>query len=164
MGVALLTPIQSPSASAATRGLTNNVVSTASGKIEVFATATQTFTNTGAALSTAISNGTAKTFYVNNSGSLSLTRFTMTITLPNSSNVASFKRCAVNVAFTAANTCASGTPTTLTNPVSGSATVYVLSLPASGFYSFQITQNKTGTLGVSTTASLTNVVTGVYNS
>lgn len=164
MGVITIAPIVAPSASAGTTAATANVLSVSSGTVRVFATAAQTFTNTGVALSTSISNGTAKNFFINNSGSLSMSRFTLTITLPNSSNVSAFRRCNLNVSFTGTNTCASGSPTVVTNPVSGSATSYTLSLPANSYYSFQIVQNKTGTLTVATLASLTYVVAGVSNS
>ena len=164
MGVMTIAPIVAPLASAATTAATSNVLSVSSGTVQVFATAAQTFTNTGVALSTSISNGTPKNFFINNSGSLSMSRFTLTITLPNSSNVSAFRRCNLNVSFTGTNTCASGSPTVVTNPVSGSATNYTLSLPANSYYSFQIVQNKTGTLTVSTLASLTYVVAGVSNS
>ena len=164
MGVMTIAPIVAPPASAGTTAATSNVLSVSSGTVQVFATAAQTFTNTGVALSTSISNGTPKNFFINNSGSLSMSRFTLTITLPNSSNVSAFRRCNLNVSFTGTNTCASGSPTVVTNPVSGSATSYTLSLPANSYYSFQIVQNKTGTLTVATLASLTYVVAGVSNS
>lgn len=165
VGACILALTQPPVADAAISATSNNsTLSVSSGTLRVFATATQTFTSTGVALSTAITNGTAKNFFVNNGGSLSVSRFTMTITLPNSSNVSAFRRCAVNVSFTGSNTCASGSPVVVTNPVSGSATTYVLTLPGNGYYAFQIVQNKSGTLGVSTSATLTNVTGSVTNS
>jgi hypothetical protein len=48
--------------------------------------------------------------------------------------------------------------------VNGVATVYTLTLPANGFYSFQIVQNKVGSLVVSTLASLSDVTGAVTNS
>ena len=162
MGALLIAPIQPPVASAAPVSKTNHVLNVSSGSIRVFATNTQTYTSTGAQLSTSVSNGVAKTFFVNNGGSLTVSRFVMTIVLPNSSNVSSFRRCNVNVAFTGTNVCASGSSTLLTNPVSGSATNYLISLPGPGFYSFQITQNKSGTMTVNTSSN-TSFVTGVVN-
>lgn len=160
----ILALTQPPIADAAITARSSNSLSVVSGSVQVFATATQTFTSSGVALSTSISNGTAKNFFVNNGGSLSVSRFTMTITLPYSSNVSAFRRCNVNVSFTGSNTCASGSPTAITVPVSGSATTYILTLPGSGYYAFQIVQNKTGTLGVSTSASLSNYSSGTTNS
>jgi hypothetical protein len=163
VSVLAITLTQSPIAAAASARM-QQTLSVVSGNVRVFATTTQSFVPTGIALSTSIANGTAKTFFINNSGDLTVSRFTMTITLPNNSNISSFKRCAVNVSFTATNTCATGSPITLTNPVSDSATVYILSTPGPGYYSFQIIQNKTGSLVVATSASLANVASGVSNS
>lgn len=164
VSVLVITLTQSPVAGAASVARTQQTLSVTSGNVRVFATAVQSFTPSGIALNTSITNGTAKTFFINNSGDLTVSRFTMTVTLPSNSNISAFKRCAVNVSFTAANTCATGSPITLTNPVSDSSTVYVLSTPGPGYYSFQITQNKTGSLVVGTSASLTDVASGVINS
>ncbi len=164
VGVLVITLTQSPVAGAASVARTQQTLSVTSGNVRVFATAFQSFTSTGVALNTSISNGAAKTFFINNSGNLTVSRFTMTVTLPANSNISAFKRCAVSVSFTGTNTCATGSPVTLTNPVSDSSTVYVLSTPGPGYYSFQITQNKNGSLIVSTSASLINVVAGIINS
>ena len=163
MGAIILAPIQPPAANAAA-ALTSNVLSVGSGTIRVFASNTQTFTSTGVGLSTGITNGTAQTFFVNNGGTLMPLRFTMTISLPKSANISAFRRCELNVAFTGANTCATGSPTPITFPGSGSASTYELPLPGSGFYSFQILQNKTGTMTVDTSARLADVPVGVRNS
>jgi len=154
---------QSPIAGAAASAQTEHTLTVTSGVVKVFATTTQSFTPTGVTLSAGITNSTT-TFFVNNSGNLTVSQFTMTITLPNNSNISAFKRCALNVAFTGANLCAAGSPITLTQPDSGASGTYTISLSGSGFYSFQITQNKTGTMLVSTSASLQNVVTTISNS
>lgn len=165
MGALLLAPIQPPIASATTAVAKNNTLSISTSSLIVFATGSQSFTNTGIAYSTILSNGTVRTFHINNSGSLGVSRFTMTITLPASnSNVSAFRRCALNVSFTGTNTCATGSPVVVTNPVHNSATTYILTLPANSFYSFQIVQNKTGTLVVSVTTSLSNVSGTTTNS
>lgn len=158
MGALLLAPIQPPSALATSAVATNNTLSITSGSLIVFATGSQSFTNTGTIFSTTLSNGTVRTFHINNSGTLSATRFLMTITLPSAnSNVSAFRRCAVNISFTGTNTCASGSPVTITHPIHNAATTYTLALPANGFYSFQIVQNKSGTMLVSVSASLADV-------
>ena len=149
-------------ASAAPISKTNHILNVSSGTVRVFATATQSYTSTGIALSTGVTNGTAKNFFVNNGGTLTVSRFVMTITLPNNSNVSAFRRCNVNVSFTGTNTCASGSPTALAVPVSGAATNYLISLPGPGYYAFQIVQNKTGTMTVNTSSN-TSFVTGVVN-
>ena len=164
MGALVLAPIQSPMAFAAIEAKTSNVLTLSSGTLRVFATSNQTFVSPGIELSTPVSNGTARNFFVNNGGTLGVSRFTMTITLPNNSNVSTFRRCPVNVSFTGTNTCASGSPTTLTNPTSGAATSYLLALSGSDFYSFQIVQNKTGTMSVSTSSSLSHVSGAATNS
>ena len=164
MGVALVAPIQPPVASATPAATTDHILTINSGSIQVFATATQTFTNTGTAFSTSLTNGTAKTWFVNNGGNLTVSRFLMTITLPNNSNISAFRRCGLNIAFTGNNVCASGSSTTLTNPTSGVSMTYTISLPGSGFYSFQIVQNKSGTMTVTTVASLLYVSGTTYNS
>jgi hypothetical protein len=164
VGAIAIALTQPPIAEAAASALTDHTITVKSGHLRVFATDVQSNISTGVALSTTISNNTAKNIYVNNGGTLTVSRFTMTITLPNNSNVSTFRRCAVNVAFTGPGICASGSPVTVTAPVSGAQTTYTLSLPGNGFYAFQINQNKTGTLGVSTSASLQYVTGAVTNS
>ncbi len=158
VGALVLALTQPLSASATTAVAKNNTLSISTSSLIVFATGSQSFTNTGIAYNTIIGNGTVRTFHINNSGSLAVSRFTMTITLPAAnSNVSAFRRCAVNVSFTGTNTCASGSPVNVTAPVHNAATSYVLPLPASGFYSFQIVQNKAGAMVVSVSASISNV-------
>jgi hypothetical protein len=163
MGAAIIAPIQPLTANATSALAQNNTLSVSSGSLIIFASASQTFTNTGVALSTTVSNGTAKTFFVNNSGSISTNAFAFIVTLPNNSNVSYFKRCAINVAFTGSNTCATGTPITVAM-TPGVSTSYVLSLPSNSFYSYQIVQNKSGSMVVNTYANVTHAVTGTTNS
>ena len=150
-------------ARAAITSKTANTFNLTSGQALVFASATQSFSNPASALTTSISNGTAKNFWINNSGTLGVNSFTMTITLPSNANISAFRRCNLNVSFTGSNTCASGTPTNLTM-TSGVAKSYVLSLPANGFYSFQIVQNKTGSMTVSSTIFSSEIVATTSNS
>ena len=165
MGALLLAPIQPPIASATTAVAKNNTLSISSRSLIVFATGSQSFTNTGTAYSTIVGNGTVRTFHINNSGSIGVSRFTMTITLPSAnSNVSAFRRCALNFSFTGTNTCATGSPVLVTHPVHNLATTYILTLPANSFYSFQIVQNKSGALVVSVTTSLSNVSGATTNS
>ena len=171
-GVIVLAPVQSAEAALKAK-VSINSLSIQTGRLLVFATSTQTFSNPMTALSltaglkTKVSKDdpdkSESFFWVNNGGNLTVSRFTMTITLPLNANVAAFSRCDLNVFFIAANTCASGTPTTLLDPVSGTARTYVLTLPGYGFYSFQLDQNKAGTLTVSTSASLSYVSGSVSN-
>lgn len=128
-----------------------------SGSVAVFASSAQSFTNTGVALSIPITGNVAKNFWINNSGSLGLTKFTITVSLPTNSNVNSFRRCDLNVSFVGNNTCASGTVANFAL-TPGAAKSFSISLPAMGFYSFQIIQNKTGTMTVSTSVSSVDIV------
>ena len=164
VGALILALTQPPASFATTAVAKNNTLSVTTGSLIVFATGGQTFTNTGGPYSGIIGKGKGRTFHINKSGTLSVSRFTLTITLPTNSNISAFRRCAVNVTFTGTNTCASGSSTNVTQPSSGVATVYSLPLPANGFYSFQIVQNKVGTLGISTLVSLTNVSGAVTHS
>ena len=161
--LALTQPLVATAAPKAT--INNKTLNVSSGSYKVFASATQTFVGSGA-LTTPVTNGTPKNFFINNGGTLGVSRFIMTITLPNSSNVANggFRRCAVNVSFTGTNTCATGSPIPVTNPVSNASTTYVIDLPASGYYAFQLVQNKTGNITVTTSISPSYYVSGVTNS
>lgn len=160
MGVLILAPIQATPAGATFATAGNTVLTVQSGSLIIFASDSQTLVNPGNFHSTAITNG-VKTFFVNNSGSFGVSRFELTINLPKNSNVSSFKRCDVGVAFIGNNSCATGSPTSVViNP--GASTTYLLSLPKNGFYSFQISQNKSGTLEVhaaANTAYIANTVT-----
>ena len=162
MGALILAPIQPISAGAAIATAGNMTLSVRSGSLIIFASNDETQTNTGIPYSTSLSNGT-KTFYINNSGNFGVSRFEMTLSLPSNSNVSSFKRCGVGILFNGNNSCAQGTSSTVTlNP--GSPTTYLLPLPKNSFYSFQITQNKSGTLVVSASASTTFVTSSVSSS
>ena len=163
VGAFILALTQPPVASAAAQARTTHTVSASSRQLIVFASSTQTFTNTGIALSTAISNGTPNTFFINNSGSIGINAFAFIVSLPNSSKVTYFKRCARNVAFVGNNSCASGSAVTVAM-TPGVSTSYVLSLPANSFYSYQIVQNKSGTMVVNTYANISHAITGTTNS
>lgn len=160
MGALILAPIQPPVAFATLATAGNTTLAINSGSLIVFASGTQTFVNPANSYNVSVSNG-IKTFYVNNSGDFDVSRFALIITLPNSANVSSFKRCALNVAFIGNNTCATGSPVSA-SMTPGSPTTYLIPLPKNGFYSFQISQNKTGTMQVHTYANsgfITNYTT-----
>ncbi|CAN2228278.1 hypothetical protein MCEMRE196_01434 [Candidatus Nanopelagicaceae bacterium] len=163
MGALILAPIQPPSAFANTAVAKNTTLSVSTASLILFASATQTYTNTGVQFTTIVTNGARKNFYINNSGNFSLSRFTLTITLPASSNVSTFRRCNVNVDFSGPTTCASGSTTNVTI-TPGSAVTYTLPTTPNSFYVFQIVQNKTGTMKVDVTANTAFITTGVSNS
>lgn len=117
--------------------------------IAIFATGVQSYTNTGVAFTSSISNNVAKDFYINNGGSRSVTQFSFTVTLPNSSNVSYFRRCNLGVTFSGANSCSSGSTTNI--PITpGTEITLTLPLVQGTFYQFRIIQNKTGTITVRT--------------
>jgi hypothetical protein len=163
VGAFILALTQPPIAEAAAKAATSQTLSISSGQLITFASTTQTFANTGVALSASIANGTPKTFFINNSGTIGVTAFAFIVTLPSTSNVSYFKRCALNVAFVGNNSCASGSAVTVAM-TPGISTSYVLSLPANSFYSYQIVQNKGGTMVVNTFANISHAVTGTTNS
>lgn len=164
MGALIIAPITQPIANAgATAGATQTNLQIQTGTVSIFASAVQTFTNSQNELSVSVANGVAKTFWVNNSGNLDASQFSMTINLPNKSNVATFKRCAVNASFTGTNACSSGSPINVAI-TPGSSSTYTLPLSAGSFYSFQIVQNKAGLMTVSTAVNTANLTTGNFNS
>lgn len=164
VGALVLALTQPPVASAGVSATSGNVLTVNSATVRVFATASQTFTSTGVPLQTPVVNGTAKIFFVNNGGSRGVSLFTMAVTLPKSSNVSSFRYCALNTTFTGPTTCSNGsTATDVTGLTSGTAVNYP-TLPASSYYSFRLVQNKTDTITVTTSASLSNVITSVTSS
>jgi hypothetical protein len=146
---------QPPIALAAVATARNTTMPVSSGALIVFASGTQTFVNPGNSYNVAVSNG-MKTFYVNNSGNFSTAGFALIISLPTGSNVSSFKRCALNVAFVGNNTCASGSAINV-SITPGSPTTYMIALPVNSFYSFQISQNKSGTMQVHTYANTSHI-------
>ncbi len=163
VGAFILALIQPPTSFATTAIAKNNTLSISSGKLIIFASGFQTFTNPAAIYTTAVINGIPKNFFINNSGSFTSSRFTMKITLPANSNVSAFRRCNINVAFTGTNVCASGSSTTQ-SITPGSAVTYILPSTPNSFYSFQIVQNKTGVFSVSISASTSFITTAVTHS
>lgn len=131
-----------------------NVLNVQSGTVRVSANSVNTANTSGVALSTPVVNG-IKTFWVHNYGTLEVSEFTMTITLPANANISSFKRCGVNVSFDAPNSCTSGSTSNLSIS-SSTPTVFTLVMAPNTFYSFQLSQNRSGTMIVSTEASLSN--------
>lgn len=131
-----------------------NVLSVQSGTVRVSANSVNSANTSGVALSTSITNS-VKTFWIHNYGTLTVSTFTITINLPPSSNISTFRRCSVNVSFTGSNNCATGSSSNLTI-TPGTPKAFALSLPAGGFYSLQINQNKSGTMTVSMSASLSH--------
>ena len=163
MGALIIAPIQPLAAEAATIAGTQKTLSISSGSLILFASGTQTYSNTGIAYSSTVSNGVAKNFFVNNSGNFSVSRFALIIVLPANSNVSAFKRCNINVSFTGTGVCASGSPATL-SITPGTSTTYLLPTTPNSYYAFQIVQNKTGSIQVNTYANSGLITTSTTNS
>lgn len=132
----------------------SNSLSVASGTVRVSANSVNTPNTSGVQLSTSVVNG-IKTFWVHNYGTLEVSTMTMTVGLPGNSNISSFRRCAINVNFSGNNACVTGGTSNLTIS-KGTPTAFALPLPAGSFYSFQLGQNRTATMTVSISVSLTN--------
>ena len=165
MGALLLAPIQPPIASAAIKATANpSTLSVSTGSMAIFAGDSYTATNPFSALITPVINGRAKVFFIKNTGSFGVSRFTLTLSLPNGTNIANFRRCNINVYFTANDVCGSGSYTSL-SITENVATVIILTLPPNSYYAFQIRQNKNTNMTVSVSASTTNINdAGVTNS
>lgn len=160
MGALVLAPIAPEAAQAATARAGNTNVITNSGSLLVFASGSQTFVNPKNSYNVSVNNGTY-TFFINNGGDFDVSRFALIISLPANVN-ASLKRCDLNVTFTGAN-CTTGTSSSVTF-TPGVAFTLLIPLPKNGFYSFQITQNKSGTMQVHTYANSSYITNRNYSS
>ena len=165
MSALTLALIQPPIASAAVKATANpSTLSVSTGSMAIFAGDSYTATNPFGALITPVINGRAKVFFIKNTGSFGVSRFTLTLSLPAGTNIANFRRCNINVYFTANDVCGSGSysPLTINENV---ATAIILNLPPNSYYAFQIRQNKNTNMTVSVIASSTHINTsGVTNS
>lgn len=157
MGAFLLAPIQPPIASAAIKATAiPSTLSISTGSMAIFAGDSYTATNPFGALVTPVINGRAKVFFIKNTGSFGVSRFTLTLSLPNGTNIANFRYCSINVYFTANDVCGSGSYSSLTIN-ENVATAIILTLPANSYYAFQIRQNKNTNMTVSVSASTANI-------
>jgi hypothetical protein len=164
VGVLVMAPTQSPSAFAvANAKAISPSQNFSSASIVVFPSGTQTFTNPAVAFSTSVSNGVAKSFFINNGGTRSISQFSFTVTLPANANISYFRRCNLGVLFTGANTCASGSTTNI--PITaGTEITLTLPLVQGTFYQFRIIENKTGTVTVNTRVNSASMVVATSNS
>lgn len=150
VGAISFAPIQLDVADAATLGRVTATTSYSSATFKLHATTTVGGAITGAAL--VLANSSAKQFfYIRNTGNLQINSYTMTVTGSAGGSSFTYRRCNANVAFTAADTCASGSPTTFTL----SANVATLTIPAGTNFHIQIAPNKvtTPTINISVSRS-----------
>jgi hypothetical protein len=165
MGALILAPIQPPIASAALKATaTNDTLSISTGSMAIFAEDTYTATNPFSPLTIQSNNGHATFFFIKNTGTFGVSRFTITLGLPAGTAIASFRRCAINVYFSDKDVCATGTYSSITI-LANNATAITLNLPPNSFYAFQIRQNKNTNLLVNVSANTAFINTsGVTNS
>lgn len=142
-------------ADAATLGRVTATTSYSSATFKLHATTTVNGAITGTAL--VLSNSNAKQFfYIRNTGTMQINSYTMTVTGSASGSSFTYRRCNANVAFTAADTCASGTPTTFTL----SSNVATLTIPAGTNFHIQISPNKTTTPTINISVARSQVAAG----
>ena len=165
MSALTLALIQPPIASAAIKATASpSTLSVSTGTMAIFAGDSFTANNPFAALITPVINGRAKVFFIKNTGSFGVSRFTLTLSLPAGTNITNFRYCNINVYFTANDVCGSGSYSSLTIN-ENVATAIILNLPPNSYYAFQIRQNKNTNMTVSVSASSTHINTsGVTNS
>ena len=155
IGAISLAPIQLDMADAATLGRVTATTSYSSATFKLHATTTVNGAITGTAL--VLSNSNAKQFfYIRNTGTMQINSYTMTVTGSASGSSFTYRRCNANVAFTAADTCASGTPTTFTL----SSNVATLTIPAGTNFHIQISPNKTTTPTINISVARSQVAAG----
>jgi len=161
-----ITPISiSPAIAAAKATSTSpSATSFSTGTFKAFATATQTFTNPLAALSLPVTNGAAKTFFVENGGTIDQSAITMTITAPANGAITNLRNCPKGVLFSTPTSCVGGVTLTTNNPTSKVAKVYTMSIPANSWYEFELTENKNGNATISVSVSSTQIATFTQNS
>jgi hypothetical protein len=158
MGASLLAPIYlTPVYAIAQSQAISSAQSVSTGTAQIFATATQTFTNPGTALTFA-SKG-VNSFYVENGGTLSAQAFNMKISLTGALN--SLIRCNVGVIFTGTGNCATGSPTTITITANTLTTLSVTFAPST-WYEFQVNSKSPPTIDTSVLSS--QIVSHTINS
>lgn len=167
VGATLLAPTGlSLSQAAATKTAQSGAQSISTGNLLFFATSTQTFTNPAAQLSLSIPNkNTAVNFFVQNGGSLGATGFTLKVTLSGAGTITTVKYCPVGVLFSGSGTCASGSVSTLTGIVSGTAKAVSVAVAANSFLAFQIVEDKNSvTAAIDSSVLSSQAVSGTTNS
>ncbi len=165
MGALILAPIQPPIASAAIKATANpSTLSISTGSMAIFAGDSYTATNPFGALITPVINGRAKVFFIKNTGSFGISRFTLTLSLPSGTAIANFRRCDINTYFSSNDVCSLGVYTALSISAN-TATSRVLNLPPNSCYAFQVRQKKNTNMTVNVSANSAHINTsGVTNS
>jgi hypothetical protein len=144
-----------PADAGATATAQNALVATSisSARFVVYATATPTGANPAGTALTLNNTSAAQYFYVRNTGTVSVDKFSITLTYSGGTGGVTIDRCNANVAFSGLNTCASGSKTTMT--ISGG--VMTLTIPANTWFAFELDPQKTVRPTVSITVSSTQI-------
>lgn len=164
-GALLIAPIHPISSFAdATAQMTQGDLAISTTAINVFASAPQTFTNSGLVFSNSSQAGAPKNIWINNSGNSTLARFTMTVTVQNSAVISAIRYCGLNINFISNTTaCASGSGTDSSITVSTPKT-FDLTLPPNSFYAFRLIFTKGGLIYISISGNSKDIVTKSTNS
>jgi hypothetical protein len=144
-----------PADAGATAGANNNVAATSisSASFIVYATATPTGANPAGTALTLNNTSAAQYFYVRNTGTVNVARFSITISYSGGTGGVTIDRCNANVAFSSLNTCASGSKTVMT--ISGG--VMTLTIPTNTWFAFELDPQRTVRPVVSITVSSTQI-------
>ena len=157
VGASVLAPIYLAPVYAVDNARASSTQSVGSGKVQIFATATQTFSNPGAGFSTPAKG--VNNFYVENGGTILTPAFNMNIT--QSGALTYLKRCDVGVLFTGTSTCATGSPTTIAISIN-TLTALTLTFAPSTWYEFEISSKSATQIDTSVLSS--QIGTHTYNS
>ncbi|CAB4536870.1 unannotated protein [freshwater metagenome] len=123
------------------RFIVPNTTTISTGKFVLYPVDTTTAGNPAAPL-VLLDSASKQFFYTVNGGNFQSTAFTLTISSSQSTTIA-LTRCALNVKFTANNTCASGSQVTVYgNTTAPVVTTITLTIPAGSWYHFQLTPGK----------------------
>jgi hypothetical protein len=165
VGATLVAPIHLSSAEAAIRATAvSSGLSATSGTLGIYGSSAQTFINPsiGNPLSLSLSKNTAKSFYIQNNGSISTPAFKVTITL-SAGTITSLKRCDVGVLFSA-GVCASGATATTIVITAGTLTTITLLMAPTTFYNLLITAGANATATIDLSVSTSQLGTRTINS
>lgn len=150
-------PMQLIPADAVVTAIANNssnalaTLSVSSASFILYPTANVAGANPGAALTLAKTNA-SQYFYLRNTGSVEISRFSLSIT-GTSSAAFTLSRCDEKVEFTSVDVCSSGSPTVITVLV-GEIT---LTVPTSSWFNFQLTPSKQSTPSISVSVSSSQI-------
>jgi len=125
-------------ATADTLASTPTSLSVGSGSFILYATVTPTGANPAGTALTLTKTTAAQYFYVRNTGTLAVVKFTINITYDAGPGPVTIDRCYEQVSFSALNTCAIGTKT----PVSISGGVITLTIPPYSWFAFELDPKK----------------------